>query len=204
MEFLAIFFVVLAVSLDAFAISLAYGSSNIRIPFKSIVVINLVGTSMLAVSLYAGSFLGNFITHPEYLAAGILFVLGSIKIFDCLIKRAIKKAQGEKKITFSFLDINFILTIYGNPHLADADQSRHISPKEAVALAIALALDNMAVGVGAGLVANPLPAIGLNLIIGTLAIVAGLGLGRKFIREGIDISWVGGLVLISVAVLTLF
>jgi putative sporulation protein YtaF len=159
---------------------------------------------MLAVSLFAGSFIASFISQPQYLSAAILFVLGSIKIFDCVIKSTIKKSQGEKKIKFSLWDINFILTIYENPHMADADESRHISSKEAVALAIALALDNMAVGLGAGLVVNPAPVIFANFVIGTLAIVSGLWLGAKFRNIGIDLSWVGGLTLIAVGVFTIF
>ena len=205
MSYFSILFIVLAISLDAFAISLSYGASRLRIPLRSVFVINVIGTCMLAVALFAGSFIGRVIPHPEFLAATILFTLGSLKIFDCLVKNAIKKAQGEKKLTFSAFDFNFILTIYGNPHLADVDKSRHISAKEAVALAIALALDNMAVGLGAGLVANPLPVIGLNLIVGTLAILAGLWIGDKVSsKTGLDISWVGGVVLIVVGTFTLF
>ena len=199
MSTISIIFLMAALSLDAFAISMAYGTGKIRIPIKSILIINVIGSVILGASLYLGVAFRNVLPNPHLFSASILFVLGSIKIFDSTIKRLIRKTQGERQMAFSLWDINFILTIYANPKKADADSSRCISPKEAVALAIALALDNVAAGFGAGLVANPLLLVGISLFTDPIAIFLGCALGVRLAKTGLDLSWVSGVVLMVLA-----
>ncbi len=43
---------VLAVSLDAFVASIAYGTNKIKIPFVSATIINIICSSVLGVSLF--------------------------------------------------------------------------------------------------------------------------------------------------------
>lgn len=51
------FLLVVALSLDSFLASLAYGAQKIRIPLRSTLLIALIGTSFLGVSIYtAGLF----------------------------------------------------------------------------------------------------------------------------------------------------
>lgn len=194
-------FLIAALSLDAFAVSIAYGTSKISIPFGSIIVINIICSAMLFVSLYLGMFLRDFLIKPEIFASLILFGLGFIKTFDSLIKNYIRKNQGHKKMTFKLFDINFILDIYANPKKADIDKSRSISPKESLSLAVALGLDNLAAGIGAGLIFNPFLAVGISLLTGTLAIMFGLSLGKKISKNGRDFSMVSGIMLMILAMI---
>jgi len=195
-----------ALSLDAFAASFAYGSSKIKIPFKSVMVINIIGTIVLSLSIYFGVLLSPFIPAEvaSGLAFGILFTLGLVKIFDAVLKSFIRKySDTSKKVEFSVFDLKFILTVYANPEHADIDRSRALSPKEAIAIAVALSLDSFAVGFGAGLIPiSHFQIIAFSLVTDIVAIVTGCYIGNKIAEKSpINLSWLGGAILILLAFL---
>jgi len=192
-------------SIDIFAVSFAYGSSKIKIPFKSTMIITVIGSVILGLSIYLGTFLLPFM--PEGVASGlsftILFTLGLIKIFDSVIKRYIRKRRetSSKQMEFSAFNLKFILNVYADPEKADVDKSRVISPKEAVAVAIAVAMDAFALGFGAGLInVNHLQIIAFSLVIDVVAVVLGCFIGSKIAQKSrINLSWLGGVILIALA-----
>lgn len=192
-------FLIAVLSLDAFAVSIAYGASKISIPTRSTIIISFVCSSMLFISLYLGLFLRDFLIYPEIFAGIILFGLGFVKVFDSVIKNYIRKNHVQKKMVFSLFDINFILTIYAKPETADKDKSRIISPRESIALAVALSLDNLAAGIGAGLVFNPLVAVSIALVTTPMAILLGLYIGRRLSKTGHDFSLISGVLLMVLA-----
>ena len=192
-------------SIDAFAASFAYGSSKIKIPFKSVMIINIIGSLVLALALYLGVFLRPFVSVEvaDALSFGILFTLGLFKIFDSTVKGFIRKcSDSSKKLEFAAFNLKFILTVYANPEKADIDSSRILSSKEAVVIAVALALDSFAVGFGAGLVnINHFQLIIFSLFTDVIAIVLGCRLGNKIAEKSpVNLSWLGGVILILIAV----
>ncbi|MCL2565407.1 MAG: sporulation membrane protein YtaF [Defluviitaleaceae bacterium] len=196
----------IVLSIDAFAASFAYGSSKIKIPLKSIMIINIIGSLVLALSLYLGIFFRPFVPGEvaDALSFGILFSLGLFKIFDSTVKSFIRKySDTAKKVEFAAFDLKFILTVYANPERADIDSSRIISSKEAIAIAIALALDSFAVGFGAGLAnVNHFQIIIFSLFTDVIAIILGCRLGNKIAEKSpVNLSWLGGVILILLAVL---
>jgi len=197
-------FLAIVLSIDLFAVSFAYGSSKIKIPVKSIIIITIVGSTILGLSIYLGAAILPFM--PEWLvnmlSFTILFTLGITKIFDSAIKRYIKKhSNSSKKMEFSIFSIKFILNIYADPKKADVDKSRVISSKEALLVAIAVALDAFALGFGAGLTSiNSLQIIAFSLVIDVIAVVCGSFIGSKIAQKTpINLSWVGGVILIAIA-----
>lgn len=201
-------FIVTALSTDAFVASFAYGSNKIRIPFSSVTVINVVCSSILAISLFLGSIISPFI--PEYLTTWIcftiLFVLGIIKLFDSLIKSFIRKhINWDKKLKFSFCNLRFILNIYADPEKADIDSSSVLSPLEAASLSIALSLDGLAVGFGAGLGSvNYVEVVLFSLISDMVAVMLGAYIGRKVVeRVPLNLSWLSGALLLALAFMKL-
>jgi len=192
-------------SMDVFAVSFAYGSNKISIPPKSIAVITLIGKGILAASIYLGAILLPFM--PESLANAlsftILFTLGIAKIFDSIIKQYIRKNNTAKQLTFSALNLKFIINVYADPEKADADNSRIINAKEAVVVAIAVALDAFALGFGAGLTdISALQLIAFSMIIGVAAILAGGKIAGKIAQKTpINLSWLGAVILIVLAVI---
>lgn len=192
-------------SIDIFAVSFAYGSSEIKIPFKSIMIITVIGSFVLGLSIYLGTFLQPFI--PEWLAEGlsftILFTLGLVKIFDSVIKRYIRKRReiSPRQLEFSIFSLKFILNVYADPEKADLDKSRIISSKEAVIVAMAVAMDAFALGFGAGLVdVNHLQIIAFSLVIDVAAVLVGCYIGGKIAQKSrANLSWLGGVILILLA-----
>ena len=199
---------VTALSVDAFVASFAYGTNQIKIPFRSVAVISGICSAILGVSLFLGSLVRPFM--PEHLAGvlcfSILFLLGIAKLCDSAIKSLIRRSQGiHKKISFSAMHLRFILDVYANPENADSDCSKSLSAVEAAPLAIALSLDGLAVGFGAALSeAAPLRAVLFSLVANVIAVSAGCLTGNKVAEKiPLDLSWVSGLLLMVLAFLKL-
>jgi len=193
-----------SLSIDAFTAGFAYGSKKIRIPMSSIQVINVICCLMTGLALLVGTGVRAHIT--EGLAIGIaftvLFIIGLIKLMDGIIKSIIlKHAKLDKSIQFSLFSLQFILRLYADPEAADADVSSHISPAEAVMLAVSLSLDGIAVGFGAALAGvNPWALLGWSLVTNMMALILGRKLGHSLAEKlPFNISWLGGLVLIGLA-----
>ena len=193
-----------SLSLDAFTAGFAYGSKKIHIPISSVQIINIVCCAILALSLFLGHMLRPIM--PENLAAGIafavLFIIGLVKLMDGIVKTIIRKYTVDKNFRFSVFDLKFILRMYADPEVADKDTSAHISPGEAVVLAISLSLDGMAVGFAAALAGvNPWALLIWSLVTNTIAIMLGRKLGFSLAKKiPFNITWLGGIVLIALAI----
>jgi len=197
---------VLALGIDAFVCSFSYGASKIKIPFKSVLVINIVCVSLLAIGLFLGVIINSFLSADiaGWIAFIILFGLGISKIFDSTIKRVIRKYNGiDKDFKFSLFNLSFIFKIYADPEEADVDQSKELTPKEAMPLAVAIGLDGLSVGIGIGIaMINPFLILGLSRISDTIAIMLGAYLGNKLAQKtNWDLSWLSGVILILIAIL---
>ena len=195
---------VTALSTDALIASFAYGSNKIKIPMISVQVISFLCTLVLGISLLLGTFLKSYIPGSvlHLVSFGILFILGVIKLLDNLIKSAIDKHTTiNKQIEFSLLNLNFILNIYANPKEADVDNSKTLSPREALSLAIALSIDSLVAGVGAALAnVSILAVIVSSLVLSTLAVKFGELLGHRLSdKVPFGLSWLSGAILISLA-----
>jgi len=169
--------IAIAISIDAFAASFAYGGRQIKIPFLSVLIINAICCLMLGISLFAGGIVRDFIPEivTTIISFSILFILGILKLFDS-----------------------------GKIKNHDTDNSKIISAGEAAALSVALSLDGLAAGFGIALTnANAWFVILSTFVIGTAAVASGCLLGRK-ISKRFNISWVGGILLIGLAIYQLF
>ena len=202
------FMLVMALTADTIVSGFAYGAKKIKIPFTSATIISVVCSAILAVSLFLGRFIGGIL--PSGLASAICFavllILGISKIFDSGIKNIIRKHNGlNKKVEFSAFNLGFILNIYANPEEADKDRSNALSPIEALSLAVALSLDGLAVGLGAGMSSvNTLIVVVLSLIINMAGIMFGSFVGNRIARKiRFDLSWLSGALLILLAVMKL-
>ncbi len=198
-----------SVSMDAFVASFAYGSNRIKIPFKSVQIINLICSSTLGISLLIGTVVKDYLPHQLTTAICfvILLAIGLSKLLDSFTKSIIRKHNNLKKqIKFSMFNFNFILNLYANPEEADIDSSKTISSGEAASLAIALSLDGMAVGFGAALGnANGLVVFLVSLVAGASMVMLGSHIGNKIAHKlPINLTWLSGIILILMAISKLF
>lgn len=196
---------VIALAIDEMICSFSYGANKIKIPMRSMLTINAIDTALLGIGLLFGTLVGQLIplALTATLSFFILFFLGLSKVFDSAIKKIIRKKNGiNKNFNFSLFNLGFILTVYANPEKADADESKVLSPKEAVPLALALGLDGLSVGFGVGIAAIHFGAIMLmSFLVGMFMLILGSWLGNKIAKSlSLDFGWLSGLLLILIAI----
>lgn len=197
-----------ALSMDAFVASFAYGTSKIKIPFKSAIIINVVCSTILAIALFAGGIISKFIpsTFTTSICFALLLMLGLAKLFDSTLKALIgPEGSLSRNYQFELSDFRFFLKVCIDNTSADVDHSLVLSPKESLSLAIALSLDGLAAGFGTGLVTvNFTEIIIFSLIINMIAILTGCFLGNKISEKtNLNLSWLSGATLILLAFLKL-
>ena len=201
--------IAISISIDAFAVSFAYGCKKIKVPMLSLLIITFICTIVIGVSFLFGTALVQHI--PEWLAVGlsfgILFVIGLVKLFDSITKSIIRKhTQFNKVINLSVLNIKLVMRLYADPEVVDVDASKSISSREAVVLAVSLSLDGFAVGLGAAIIGiNVWILLFFTLVTGFIALLLGGWLGNKAAnRIRFNISWLAGIILIGLAFAQLF
>ena len=199
---------VLALSLDAFVASMAYGINKIKVPFTSMIIIDIVCSMSLALSIFFATFLRKVLPHSitSMISFLILMIIGIYYLFESLVKANLqKKARSNQKVKLRFFNIWFIIEIYIDETKADMDNSKTLNSKESLYLATALSLDSLAIGFGSGLGSiHYFHVILLSLIFHIFAIWGGLHLGKKFSKKSkINLSWLAGILLIILAILKL-
>jgi putative sporulation protein YtaF len=200
---------VISISIDSFLASVSYGTSKIKIPLLSALIIDIVSCSMLGFSLLIGEIFKGYIpfTLAKSISFLLLFSIGIYRLFESILKSYIKKnSKKSSPLTFKIFDLKFVLQVYADETKADFDKSKILSSKEAFYLAIALSLDSLAVGFSSSLISvNYLESILFALIIGLLSIITGSFIGLKFVENSkIDLSWISGILIILLAFIRFF
>lgn len=181
-----ILFLSAAISVDAFTASFAYGCRRIKIPVLSVIILNAISVLFLSASLLAGTFLSSLIpagltTQISFL---ILFVLGLVKLFE--------PPSGEQTEN------------------GDKNHDNLLSASEAFYLGLALSLDSLAAGIGAGMTPIHRPSyllltVCIALFTGILAICSGCFLGKTLsARLNGNFCRLSGLILIALAFMKFF
>ena len=193
---------VLSICIDSFVCSIAYGCNKIKVPFYSSLFISIICTTILGASLFLGNIFKIFIPlhYCRSFSFTILLILGLSRLFEGVFKSLLRKKYiSEKPIKLKLFD--FILLIYVDETMADIDNSKILSIKESIYLAIALSLDSLAVGIGASLaMKNYILTMILSLIINLLTILIGVFIGKSITRKlSLNLSWLSGAILIVLA-----
>ncbi|MBC8586971.1 sporulation membrane protein YtaF [Paratissierella segnis] len=196
---------VLILSLDSFLTSIAYGTNKIKIPFSSIIIINIVCTFFLSISLLLGSQIrkilpGNIAVIVSF---ALLFLMGLYYLFEGLIKSHIEKKSVKSKIKLKIFNIYIIVDIYLDETKADFNKSKKLDSIEAIALATTLSIDSLAIGFGSSLSnVNGIYILGLSFLFGIFSVWSGQLIGRKLIENSkLNLSWLAGVILIILAFL---
>jgi len=195
---------VLSLCIDTFVTSIVYSSNKIKIPVVSGLIIDTICSLFLAISLFFGYLIKDFI--PINIASTISFllllILGVYRLFEAFFKNLIKKYYDKgSPLTFKIFEFKFILQIYADEIKADLDESKILSPKEAFFLAMALSLDSLTVGFGCSLgTVNYLATVLLSFLVGALLLVLGGYVGKKISKNyNLNLSWLSGVLLIILA-----
>lgn len=195
---------VLSLCIDTFVTSIVYSSNKIKIPVVSGLIIDTICSLFLAISLFFGYLIKDFI--PINIASTISFllllILGVYRLFEAFFKNLIKKYYDKgSPLTFKIFEFKFILQIYADEVKADLDESKILSPKEAFFLAVALSLDSLTVGFGCSLgTVNYLATVLLSFLVGALLLVLGGYVGKNISKNyNLNLSWLSGVFLIILA-----
>lgn len=159
------------VSSDNFIVGFSYGIKKIKLSMSSYLMIILLPTFATVAAMIIGETALYFISSKTANMIGslILIFLGLTSIIKS------KKEQMKEKSA-----ANNYENIINNPEVADVDNSGTIDVKEAIVLSVALAINNIGIGIGAS-------AIGVSLLfttfftlfIGALVLSLGNFLGSK-------------------------
>ena len=188
-----ILLLVAAVSTDCFTSSIALGSAGIKVPLRSMLIISGAGTLFLGLSVGFAEMLGTII--PESLCCAIYSAtLIALGIFN-LLKNYIGKFLKHR--------CRNTAALYFDGAAADKDNSKSISPAEAVSLSVALSADSLITGISAGLGDMNVAVLCIcTFISGIAAVALGCRIGRKLVSSfNIDLSWLCGTILIILGVL---
>lgn len=183
-----------AVSIDCFTAAIGIGSAGIKIPMRSSFIISAIGALFLCISVGFAEVLRMAIPLDicGIISSALLLGLGIFNLSQSFFKRIIAKKN---------IPAQNPAALYFDGTAADTDNSKSISPKEAVALSIALSADSLITGVSAGLEEINLFILCCGAFIaGILSISFGCRLGRKIISSfRINLGWLCGIVLIILA-----
>ncbi len=180
---LAVVFLAISLSIDALGTGLSYSVRGIVIPFFAKFIMSILAYLFSSLSLFAGIALSNILpdNFAKIIGVSILCLMGLWIIFQSYIKKEEKepKAKSKKRI-FSFFikSMGITINIIRNPQSGDLNGSSYIEPIEAVYIGIALSVDSLGAGVGAGL-------MGLNNLFIPLTVAV---MQYIFITFG---SWIG-------------
>ncbi|HIE12011.1 MAG TPA: sporulation membrane protein YtaF [Desulfotomaculum sp.] len=188
MDLFAILLLVIAANLDNLGVGISLRIRRIRVPFSSNLLIAFTTSSGTLLTLIAGKWLASFIS-PElakYTGALVIIATGVWVLYEELCRAgrkaaAVNPAEAEYEQpppeTAGQRRLTELLTA---PSLADVDHSGHIDLKEALLLGMALALNNFAAGLGAGVFGlNPLLTAFTVSLFSLFLLWLGIGLGQN-------------------------
>jgi putative sporulation protein YtaF len=200
MHWLTILFIGIAANLDNLGISVSYGLSSTRIPFVSNLLIAIVSMLSAFLSIIAGKFISHFISiEIANIAGGLIIIYLGIK---CMANSfSLNQSPSLVKIDSNFKQV---LT---HPDLADINEDKVITAKESIFLGLALAINCLAIGLGAGItgVSPLLTTLSIGLF-SLLSIWCGISLGNKICDKSIGkySNIVAGILLIMIGIYEMF
>lgn len=194
---------VLSASIDNFTIAVAYGCKNIKIGFFSNLVIATISALGTLIAMLFGKTLLNILT------VNIANIIGSTALFFIGIYFFIDYLKSKKRPPYheiSKKENKSASAILRCPELADVDKSGSIDIKESVMLAIALSLNNLALGIAASASGLHLELTVLFTFIFSLVLIPlGFILSKKILGRFIEKkgSLISAFIIIFISILNL-
>lgn len=196
-----------AISIDTLIACFGYGVSKIKIPFLSAIFITLINTLVLGLSILFGFLLKGAIslTFAKWLSFGLLLSVGIFKLFSELLKMWLAK-KVDKPIKVKVFNFHLMLKVITDSTYADLNKDKKLSILEAISVSLVLALDEIGVGLGVGVQSSaPYIILILNFFTCILSVWLGVFIGKKVSKiTKINLSWLGGVLLIILAITKLF
>jgi putative sporulation protein YtaF len=214
MDYLPLILFALALNMDAFGTGVSYGVRKIKLPLGSVAIISSMSIAAITVSMTAGQIVSSVIspTFAPRLGGLILLSIGTWALIQSLAEKRKKLAgpgndEPQTVIQIRIKLFGLIIRVLREPHRADLDSSGVISPKEAVLLGAALAMDSLGAGFGISMLGFSIPLtammVGINHITLTyIGLYAGRSMGNSTL--GAHLAVLPGCILITLGLLKIF
>lgn len=201
----------IALSIDGYGVGLTLGMREMKVPFKSIVVISICSAISLGIAMMIGEFISRFISPnvAETTGGVILILLGIWLVYQFFkSEKTITEVQSKEKIIFNFeiKSLGVVINILQKPTEVDFDKSGTITGIEALVLGVALSLDAFGAGIGAAMMGISPLILAVSIgIMSSVFIWSGLQSGKflsnnKFMK---NISFLPGAILILIGIFKL-
>lgn len=191
------------ISIDIFLASVVYGSSKIKIPPLSVVIISSVSAAIFGVSAMISGLL-NLIISAEifrFISFIVLTFIGTTAVLKSLFRSFVRRLSQRGELSWKPGSAGIVIKMYLDDTAVDLDSSKTLSPLEAFTFALASALDSAAIGLSCGgFEAEHLISAIFAFFIGSAAIFLGSFIGSRISSTKHDFSWVGGAALIAFAI----
>lgn len=196
-----------AISFDSLATFFGYGISNIKVPFKRVLIISLLSTFILACGIIFGYLLSGVISSSitKYISFSILLLVGLIKLSVELIKIWLEKKSKRDTSVIKIFNFSLFFKVCLDTNLSDLNDDKLLSLKEALLISTILSIDSLGVGLGVGMnTTYPYLTIIFTFFTGLLFSCVGNFIGKKLSKKiKLNLSWLSGAILIILAVLKL-
>lgn len=186
MQYLSLFVLAFAVSLDGFGVGITYGLRKIRFPWWSLFIVTVLSGTMILLAMGVGGLIVRFMS-PEgakIIGASILICIGGWALYNVLMNLNPQRDSTTKQLRVFRLELKklgLVIQILKTPTMADMDHSGSISGSEAFFLGIALSMDAFGAGLGASMVGyKPLETAFAVSLMSLLFIGFGLKAGYKY------------------------
>lgn len=139
----------LSLNLDSFGIGVSYGMKKIKVPFASLLMINLMSILFFSAAYGTGLLLLGFIHifQAKILSSAIIVLLGMIFYIQAYLDCKYPPESSNQTITSIPIKVfGIVINIIRDPSSGDRDASGVIDTKEALYIGAALAIDSFAVG----------------------------------------------------------
>jgi len=199
MQILSAILFVLSASTDNFVVCLCYGIKKIKINLSINFLIAIISSVGTVISMELGNLIATFVPNnfTRILGGTILILIGLWAIISEFTENK-KSSKTTEKSSLSNIE-----DILSNPENADKDTSGSIDLKESFSLAIALALNNMGLGIGASIAGlNIILTTILTFFISIITISLGLTIGNKYLSKklGKYAAVISGLIIILLGI----
>ncbi len=177
MDFLAAILLAVVLSIDGFVVGLSYGIKRIKVPFLPVMLIVLCSILAMTLSILAGQLVAGIIPYhlASFIGGTILVLIGLWQLIEGL-----KKYQDNPVLlSIKLQTLGLVLQVIHEPENADIDQSGDINYREALLLGIALNIDVVGVGLGAGIAGYSFILAPFATAALLLALYLGLSIGKK-------------------------
>ncbi len=187
MHVLSTLLFVISVNIDSFVVGLSYGMRKVKIGLVSNLIIGLITLAGTILSMLAGKIIFHSISEnvSNFIGSIMLILIGSWTLIKPLLKNL---HSGE---------------ILENPEKADIDNSSSIDAKESIALAFALTINNVGIGISASITGlNVVLTSALTFVFSMLTIILGYVLGSYFLPQAFNkrATIISGLIIIALGI----